>query len=364
MIKRILLSILFSVLSDFRVLPQNNWEGINQAEEYFIEANLISEKDNGYLWGMKLYGPMLFVNPENRMIVANQQDKEGHLERSGNVYTGELPKEENIANTAFDWLGYKWTMIIWPLPEDKFNRANLMMHELFHRIQDTLGFPAQNPSNNHLDEKEGRILLQLELQALKQALTKSGEQQLVDIKNALLFRNYRREIYPDAFKSETALELNEGLAEYTGVKLSGRDEMETVSFLKQKIEEVKNLPTLVRSFAYITGPIYGILLDQTNIDWRKSLTKKDDLANLLANIYKIEIPRDFVDTVKSLSGVYNGDKIRKQEDERERERHKVIESYRKKFIEDPILIIPLKKMNVQFDPRNLQPKSSIQRILY
>jgi len=329
------------------------------AYQYFQEASTISQKDNALLWGEKLYGPMLFVNPKNRMIVANQPDKEGYLKRDGNIYIGELPKEENIANTAFNWAGYKWTMIIWPLPENKFERANLMMHELFHRIQDNLGFPAKNPTNNHLDEKDGRILIQLEWQALKQALNKTVEKRIVDIENALLFREYRRKIYPNADSLESGLELNEGLGEYTGVKLSGRDETEIRIYLTQKVGEVKNLPTFVRSFAYITGPIYGILLDQTKVDWRKNLTENIDLADMLANVYQIEIPQNLKEEMESRSRFYGGDEIKKYEDERERERQKRIENYRKKFVEGPIVVIPLRNMNVQFDPRNLQPLDNL-----
>ena len=349
----------FTVLVFKAGLAQENDIDKTLAYQYFQEALTISSKDNALLWGEKLYGPMLFVNPKNRVIVANQQDKEGYLKREGNIYLGKLPKKENIANTAFTWAGYKWTMITWPLPENEFERANLMMHELFHRIQDKIGFPAKNPINNHLDEKDGRILIQLEWQALKQALNKTGEKQITDIKSALLFREYRRKIYPNAHSLESALELNEGLAEYTGVKLSGRDETAIRIHLSQKVDDAKNLPTFVRSFAYISGPIYGILLDQTRVDWRKNLSKSIDLADMLASVYQIEIPQNLEKEVESLSKFYDGDEIKKHEDERERERQKRIENYRKKFVEGPIVIIPLRNMNVQFDPRNLQPLDNL-----
>ncbi len=332
------------------------------AYQYFQEALTISQEDNSQLWGEKLYGPMLFVNPKNRMIVANQQDKKGYLKREGNIYLGKLPKEENIANTAFPWAGYKWTMIIWPLPENKFERANLMMHELFHRIQNNIGFPAKNPTNNHLDEKDGRILIQLEWQALKQALNRTGEKRIDDVKSALIFREYRRKIYPSADSLESGLELNEGLAEYTGIKLSGRDGTAVKTRLSQKVDEAKNLPTFVRSFAYISGPIYGILLDQTKVDWLKNLTKNIDSADILANVYQIEIPQNLKEKVELSSKFYNGDEIQKHEDERERERQNRLESYRKKFVEGPVVIIPLRNMNVQFDPRNLQPLDDLGTI--
>ena len=68
------------------------------------------------MWGTRLYGPMLFVNRRSRALVANQADKQGRLRKAGAVFTGVLPDEKNIANTASEWAGRRWTMIIWPLP--------------------------------------------------------------------------------------------------------------------------------------------------------------------------------------------------------------------------------------------------------
>jgi hypothetical protein len=80
---------------------------------------------------------------------------------------------------------------------------------------------------------------------------------------------------------------------------------------------------------------------------------------MLANVYQIEIPQNLKEEVESRSRFYGGDEIKKYEDERERERQKRIENYRKKFVEGPIVVIPLRNMNVQFDPRNLQPLDNL-----
>src|SRR5260370_40229408 len=102
------------------------------AYQYFQEAQALCSRDNGKLWGVSLCGPMLFVDRKTSTVVANQADKEGILTQSGNVFVGELPAKVNIANTAAEWAGVKWTMIIFPPPEDKYRRANLMAHELWH----------------------------------------------------------------------------------------------------------------------------------------------------------------------------------------------------------------------------------------
>jgi hypothetical protein len=83
-LKRVLVICLFNSLfnSNF-ILPQNNLAEIKQALEYFREAKNLSELDNGNLWGIKLYGPMLFVIPETRFIIANESDNENYLKKKG-----------------------------------------------------------------------------------------------------------------------------------------------------------------------------------------------------------------------------------------------------------------------------------------
>ena len=76
--------------------------------------------------------------------------------------------------------------------------------------------------NNHLDKKQGRIYLRLELEALQTAVKLQGQDAIPHIINALRFRKLRHQIYSDADSTENLLELNEGLAEYTGLMMSER----------------------------------------------------------------------------------------------------------------------------------------------
>ena len=61
-------------------------------------------------------------------------------------------------------------MIMLPLSENKNDRINLLAHELFHKAQSGLGFTQNNKESNHLDQKDGRIYLRLELEALTKAV--------------------------------------------------------------------------------------------------------------------------------------------------------------------------------------------------
>ena len=61
------------------------------------------------------------------------------------------------------------------------------------------------------------------------------------------------------------MEMHEGLAEYTGVKLSGSPNLAQY-VVDKDIEEATSKQTFVRSFAYATGPAYGVFV---RCDWNK-----------------------------------------------------------------------------------------------
>jgi hypothetical protein len=325
------------------------------AEQYFDEARLICAKDNGALWGLSLDGPMMFVDRQTRMIVANQADKEGRLTKNGKVFVGRLPDEENIANTATKWAGVNWTMVIFPLPVDKHDRAQLMLHELFHRAQTALGFTLSNPANNHLDSFAGRLWLQYEWRALQRALTQAGAERRKAIEDALIFRAHRRAIFPQATRNETELELNEGLAEYTGVKLRGTSDLESANFFARQLRAFESRPTFVRSFAYATGPAYGLLLDQASPDWRKQIKQERDMGAMLAKALPIKLPAKLKIEAEQRAKKDDCTSLLTTETERESNRQKRLADYRARFVEGAVLTIPLTEtVQYSFNPNNLE----------
>ena len=139
------------------------------ASAWFEELTMAT-RQNLPLWKQDIYAPLLLVDPYTRNIYANAPDSNGYLTLTGNIYTGQLPETVNIANTAIEWAGQHWAMVMLPLPENKNSRINLLVHELFHRSQKQFGFFPASPDNNHLDKKNGRLCLRLELEALKKAV--------------------------------------------------------------------------------------------------------------------------------------------------------------------------------------------------
>ncbi|HEY0671277.1 MAG TPA: hypothetical protein VGD27_03370, partial [Longimicrobiales bacterium] len=238
------------------------------AAQYFDEARSLSAADGGKLWGIPVYAPMIFVEPVTRQAVANVQDAEGRLQKQGNVFVGTLPPEMIIANNATRWSGTHWTMVRWPLPENRYVRRRLMAHELFHRMQDTLRLPATDVANSHLAYGDGRILMRLEWRALAEALMREGGARGDAIADALLFRARRRQLFPQAAREERLLELNEGLSEYTGFKLSGLPAGVVRDRAAVQLGSYETMDNFARSFAYASGPAYGLLLDAAAMSWR------------------------------------------------------------------------------------------------
>lgn len=330
---------------------------VNLAEQYFHEARVICTEDSGKLWGVFLCGPMMFVDRNTRAVVTNQKDREGNLIQEGNIFVGKLPRQVNIANTAMEWAGVKWTMIVWPLPEDRDQRANLMVHEMWHRVQDEIGLPGSMPANNHLDSFEGRFWLQLEWRALRAALINRGAQRRRAMWDALVFRSYRRLLFPKAESEERALEMSEGLAEYTGVRLSGRHDL--IPFIAEQLQAAEKTESFVRFFAYSSGPAYGILLDESGMNWRPHLTPQDDLGALLEKAYSIRPPRSISTAARHRLKEYDGFVLQASEEKREKDRQARLAQLRARFVKGPLLVVPLQKMNMQFNPSTLQPLDSL-----
>lgn len=327
----------------------------NAAAEYFAEIKTVTAEHKD-LWGCYLYSPILLVRPDTREVFANQADTAGVLQQDGSVFTGTLPNAVNIANTSIRWNGVQWAMLILPLPERRDDRLNLLAHELFHRAQPQLGFVLYNVDNNHLDQKEGRAYLRLELEALKAAvLAGTHEAMKESIANALTFRLYRYAVYPGADSTENRLELNEGIAEYTGMMMSGRTNEQQQTHFTESIQQFLTNPTFVRSFAYQTTPMYGYMLYGMRSGWNKEITTTTNLTEYFLKAFGVEVPKDLKSSVTAQIDQYNGQQIFAEETAREATIKKLIAENKRKYIEQPHLEIPLIAMNVSFDPRNIMP---------
>jgi hypothetical protein len=342
-----------------------------KAASSFAEAKELSDKDAGHLWGLPLYGPILFVDPSSRDLVANQPDPQGTLHQQGAVWAGKLPPELLPANTALYWQGKHWTMVMWPLPEHALPRRRLIAHELFHRLQDDLHLPQVNTQNPQLDTLEGRYWLQLEWRALADALLADGDSQTAAIRDALAFRAHRRQKFPESSETERLLELNEGLAEYTGYAASAPDRPSAIWRISADLVSPQ-VATFVRSFAYTSGPAYGLLLDQRSPAWRSQLTPKSDFGALLA-LTLSDLPCPIHRGPIAMGGssqtlqcpdpdaralLYGGAALRISETERAAQTQADQARYRKLLVDGPTLTLAdtgSGKFNFSYDPNTVIP---------
>lgn len=325
-----------------------------QATNAFTELNELLLKEDGKLWNHRLNGPILLINPETRTFIANEQNEKNEFTKQGDFFIGRLPESINIANTAIGWDGKSWTMVMLPLPESKEERLSLLIHESFHRVQPVIGFDNLNETqNNHLDSKDGRIYLKLEFEALKQALNSEKPEQY--IKDALLFRQYRHQLFAGSITSENSLEINEGIAEYTGSILCGMSNAVLLKHYSSKIDLIISYPTLVRSFAYATMPVYGYFMKQTEERWNLKISSKTNLTEFIFNFFGVKSQNLNSDEIKKVGRFYNLESISKFEGEREQKQIALIKKLKKQFIEDCHLVINLEKMSISYHPGNIMP---------
>jgi hypothetical protein len=322
------------------------------ARLYFEELRQLGEADAGRLWGRRVDGPMLLADPSSRSVVANEPDAQGLLKRAGGVWAGTLAPEFVIANTATSFGGKKWSMVMWPLSDSRYSRRRLLMHESFHRIQADLGIPMANPSNSHLGTADGRIWTRLEWRALTEALVRRGDERRRALRDALIFRARRQSVSAAASDEERALELNEGLSEYTGFALSGLPRDALLDRAAVQLAQYEAQDSYVRGFAYASGPAYALLLDAAETPWRRRITASSSLSAMTAAAYRItDINAALAD---SLVDRYTGRRMIAEERAREQRRLANEARLRTRYLEGSVLTLPtLEKFGFSFDPNGV-----------
>jgi len=323
------------------------------AAQVFDQARAICDRDGGRFWGKSLCGPILIVDPNDRAVIANQADPGGVLKPSGGFFVGVLPESEFIANTPLEWSGTRWTELMWPLPEEAAHRHVMLAHELFHRIQPSVGMIRPDGGNQHLDTLEGRYLLQLEWRALARALqAPHAAARRAAVADVLLFRQQRYRLFPQAAAEENALEINEGVPEYTGVILGLETPQARTAYALKDLSAFLDAPTFVRSFAYATDAAYGLLLDQAAPGWRARLADQR-LDQLLASAFRLP-PADPA-ALKTRAATYDDGTLRAAELKREEGRQARLAALRAKLVDGPVLVLLMRKISYQFRPQTLVP---------
>lgn len=309
------------------------------------------------LWPAELCGSLVLVHPDNRLAVANQPEPAGRFRSHDGMFVGAWPDAMGVANTALDWGGTMWAVVMLPLPEDAFTRLQLLAHESFHRIQPELGLQVSDPMAAHLDEEEGRAWLRLELRALARALASEGAEAREAVLDGLLFRRIRHASFPGSASLESQLEAHEGLAEYTGVRFALDTTGADWDEIAGKVEAFERRPTYVRSLGYGTGPALGLLLDRYEPGWRRHVGPAPNLAHRLATALAAPEadpearPRGELAARRAVA--YGSEVVRLEGADRAERLTVERERYRDELVEGPVLVVELPERLLMFNPNTV-----------
>lgn len=314
------------------------------------DLNHMCRSDGGHLWGERLCGPLLVVDPQTRAVWASQADAQGVLHQGDGGWVGVLPAGVGVANTSVEWAGVRWIMVMGPLPSSHTERRVLVAHEAWHHAQDAIGLAAQGSDCAHLESEQGRTLLRLEMRALARALRSGGGAREQAMREALAFRAARLATFPDARAQETALDRNEGLASYTGVALGAQHPED---YAAKTLDSYDHHAAYARAYAYATGPAYGLLLDDEQHGWRRHLGA-DAPADLLAVALRVQQPS--AADLARVALTYGSATIAAEESGRAGEQRTRIAALHARYAEGVRLVLPLSgQMRMEFDPNQVTP---------
>ena len=298
-----------------------------RAQEFFKDVQAVCEREGKRLWGMSMCDPMVIADLRTQTIATSQPAPEGPR-----------PRGLGIVNAPIEWGGVTWAAYMWDTLANAppLHAREILLHELFHGIvQEKLGLAASELLNEHLDVMDGRYWLRLECRALARALRESGAQRNTAVRDALAFRQARRMRYPGSTEKERALEINEGVASYTGVAAAAESAAGALTRGIEILAACDGDHSFVRTFAYWTGPAYGLLLDASSPGWRQRIRNSDDFAALLAGALAVQ---PVTDAAASASR-YGGAEVRAGEEQRERGRQERLAELRRQFVDGPVLVI-------------------------
>jgi hypothetical protein len=298
-----------------------------RARQFFQEAQALCARDGGRLWGESICMPMVIGDARTQTFATSQPPPAAPRPRLVGILMGPV-----------QWGDTMWAALSWEVVADQPPRVRnaMFLHESFHIVQMRLGLGVETVSAEHLDSPDGRYWLRLEWHALARALRESGAARASAIRDALAFRQARHARFPDMVETERALDINEGLASYTGIVLAAPSEADAIASALDELTGQESGESYVRTAAYASGPAYGLLLDAASPGWTRRVRVSDDPAEMLMRALAIQPAAD----VEAAAARYGGAEIRAAEDQRERQRQARMAELRRRFVDGPVLLMP------------------------
>ncbi len=329
---KIKLILILLVFASFKVKSQDST--LNKIVRYLDEFKQEAKKDNSKLWGISFDVPIIVATSD--YIVTNRKI-EG-FSAYKNIYYGKAEEIEFGGHGRKTWKGQDWAFYSYPFSgyETKKKRQDLFFHEAFHRNQPFIGLDGKWTQCKHLNSSEARSLLKLEYNALLKALKETNFE--VYLTDALTFRAYRYYLYPNAYIEEQEIEMLEGLAEYTGLKLGGYFTDEIYDILQKRMSFNPQM------FAYFSGAIYGFILDKSERNWQKEIKQNDNFLYFTQKTFDLKLPNNIKSHIEKIRNDYNWQQISSDERKSTHDIKEKEKKYTKLFLKKEVVKIELKQV--------------------
>ncbi len=329
------------------------------AAAYFSKIDSICKDEKASLWGTDIYGPLMMVDRDTRQIYANFQDEEGLLKLRDEIYVGIYPKEKVIRDFAVSFGGTVSGMTQLRAEEDEYEIISRSVHALFHCTQIRKAIDTPQFHASHLNERTARRWVKLEWKALQRAIRTSGDTRTQAIRDALVFRSARREMYPRFVIQENNFENYEGITTFTYMYLCSNTYEDYVKRLLNYYERIYNTRSYPNSWGFINGALYSHLLFESGFDFSTINSRDIDLGELLKERYSIELPEISRDIAGSLAFNYDIDLINEEENIRELKLSEELQRIVSKYIDKPVVYLELESPNFSFEPGDMTPADSL-----
>lgn len=305
------------------------------------KAKKILNTDNGKLWGEQIWCDNILVLAENNTVYSITPFPECKTDSSG-VYFNTFPKNTfSYSNSAQEFRDEKYAVVMTSYLD---RNLETIIHELFHILQ-YKHRKFNGNAVNYLDNYDARQWLRLEYHALRNCLNtiiKNSDRTIINasLNDAMIYRKIRQTTYKAFLQDEIELETLEGLAAYTGYKLSTYPNKYEKAIAQ--INEREKANTYTRPFPYATGLAYGLIFDFLEIDWKYGLDATYNFLEIYESKYlfhAIDLEKVTITTINSRN---NYEDIHYQELERQKDIEHKTAVLKKKLIESPTLSVSLK----------------------
>lgn len=205
-----------------------------------------------------------------------------------------------------------------------------------------------------MDGKSQRLLLKLEWRALRKAIDSDDNTRSQALRDALIFREARREQFPQEIRDENSFESYEGLATFTYAVLCNNSKEELKEYLLETLGRFYGFQSYSRSYGFIHGALYAFIAYEKGVKFDIAKSDSLDLAEITRDIYEIQLPEICRDVAGSLAVSYELESVYKEEEERivqvkDRMRRQI-----SVFTEKPVVFLALESPYFDYEPEDIQ----------